>query len=178
MKGMPSSAEWAREFKDFVEAGEIAPPCSLSSRILGDIRSDLNPTLWRVFGKLMGIQAAVGSASLLLCPQFGIGPIRHSGLKEVLMSLGDHGCMLGCGAFFLGSSAFVASFCLRPEEIRVIRRGEVLQFALLGVLSLGAFVCLGQGIVPGLALLWFLGSVLGGVLTLELGRLVRYAISR
>lgn len=173
-----STAGWVEELREFLEAEEISPPEALSRRILTRVREEMNPSSWRVFAKLAAIQAGVGFVSLFFCPQFGINPMRHSGLAGLFMKLGGHGCMLACGALFLGMSALMASFLLRPEEIRVIRRNELPQFALLGLLSLGTFFCLGNGVIPGIASLWLLGSVLGGLANLELGWMIRRRLWR
>lgn len=96
----------------------------------------------------------------------------------LFMRFGDVACMFGCGAVFLGASALSSSFILRPEEIRTIRKTELLQFSILGLLSIGIFICTDAAAIGSLAAVWFLGSVFGGLTTLELGWMIRTKFRR
>ena len=81
-------------------------------------------------------------------------------------------CMAFCGLIYLSLSALAFSFFLRPEEVQVIRRNLFLQFALLSGISL----CLSLLWSPILLLpgsLWFVGSLVGGLASLEIGWQVR-----
>jgi len=49
------------------------------------------------------------------------------------------------------------------------RKARLLQLSVVALLSMTAFVCTGLLFLEGLALFWALGSVLGGLITLELG---------
>lgn len=174
IKEKPSAEEWVEEFQAFVSAQEAAPPASLTDRIRARVHADLNPSAWKIFSKMSAIHAVTGTATLMLCPQFGVSPLTESmGLMALFMKWGDTACMVGCGAFFLGSSALVASLTFRPEEIKVMRRTEPLQIGMLGLASISVFVCLGVAAIEGLALAWLFGSIVGGVAALELGWLIR-----
>ncbi|MEO5969938.1 MAG: hypothetical protein ABIQ95_08420 [Bdellovibrionia bacterium] len=173
MRKILSPQEWAQEFEEFTVSNEVQPPAHLSTQILSQIQRDLKPSPWQVFFKLVGIHGLVGTITLLFCPQFGFSPLSDVGLMNIFMPFGKYGCMLGCGAVYVGSSAFVASFLLKPEEIKVLRRTEGLQVPFLGLLSVAVFICFGATIVFELTVMWFLGTILGGLATLELGWLVR-----
>jgi len=174
MKKNLSPKEWANEFDEFVSADPVNPPVQLSNQILSNVQSDLNPSVWSVFSKITFIHFVTGMVSLLFCPQFGVSPFHeHHGLMEIFMNLGKHGCMLGCGAVFLGTGGLATSLILRPEEVRTVMKTKFLQFSLLSALSIGAFICAGADVVLNLAVAWFIGSVLGGLLTLELGWKIR-----
>lgn len=178
MKDRLSNEEWLAEFQEFLAAPEARPPQAISDRILAIVHKDLNPPAWLVFSKVAMIHVFVGTLSLLACPQFGVGPLQGYGLMNFLMQFGHSVCMLACGAFFVSGTALVASLVLRPEEVRVVRKTELLQFAILSLLSVGVFLCLGTSVVVSLFSIWFAGSVLGGLATLELGWLVRSRLSR
>jgi hypothetical protein len=173
MKKTLSPQEWAQEFQEFTSAEEIAPPLKVTQKILAHVESALNPPWWSVLSRLALIQMIVGAVTLLFCPQFGINLGGGAGLMGVFMRWGEEVCMLGCGAVFLGTSALVSSLVLRPEEIKVIRQTELLQFSILGLLSISIFIITGATAVGTLALFWLVGSILGGLMTLELGWLVR-----
>ena len=169
MKHSLSTQEWIKEFEEFLGVQPQLPPEHLSQSILSYVHSDLNPSPWKVFSKLSLIHALVGGITLLFCPQFGLSLWDGMGMMHIFMKWGEQVCMLACGAVFMAGSLLVASLGLRVEEIRVIRKTELLQISILGLLSLGAFLCLGLNIVLSLAAFWFLGSLFGGIITLELG---------
>lgn len=173
MKKNNDSSLWQKEFAEFASAETQEVPSSLSSAVIEQVRQDLRPSAFAVFTKLVLLQALVGAATLLICPQFGVSFTSSMGLMHYLMQFGPSVCMLGCGAFFTGASLLVASALLRPEEIRAVKEKELLQLALLSTLSLGALLFAGGEMVLSLALIWALGSILGGALTLEAGWTVR-----
>jgi hypothetical protein len=178
MKTNLSRNEWIAEFQEFVSGAEVQPPKNLGTEILSRIHESLNPRAWVVFTKVALIHLFVGTATLLFCPQFGVNLLGSMGLMAVFMRFGEVACMLGCGAVFLGASALTSSFILRPEEVRTIRRTELLQFSILGLLSISVFICTGAAAIGSLAAAWFLGSVLGGLATLELGWMIRTQFRR
>jgi hypothetical protein len=94
------------------------------------------------------------------------------------MRYGDVACQIACGALFLGLSILVASFFLRPEEVKVIRKNRLTQIAALLGLSLGAFVCAGGDVLSSLTLAWVFGALGASLISLELGWVVRRALKR
>lgn len=173
MNSLFSSKEQLREFQDFLNTDPVKPPEYLSEQILSRVRRDLNPSVWFVFLKVIIIHFVVGSVSLLLCPQFGLSPIGHRGIMGLMMKLGEPFCMFGCGVIYVTMSALIASLLLRYEEVRMIRSTELLQWSVLSLFSLGAFICLGAKIVFTLAVFWVLGFIIGGFASLELGWIIR-----
>lgn len=176
MKKHPSSKEWADEFKEFTESEDIRPSAHVSEQILARIRGDLNPTVWMVFAKLSLIHLAVGTITLLFCPQFGINLGGGMGMMGLFMRYGERPCMVGCGAVFMAGSALMASLLLGPEEVRKIRKTELFLFPTLALFSIGSLICFGGGMILELAVFWFIGSVLGGLASLELGWIFRSEI--
>ena len=169
---------WENEFAEFLSIEPEQVPHSVSENILSQIQSELHPSAMKVFGKVLFIQFAVGLITLLFCPQFGISLTSSHGIMPYLMKFGDTVCMLGCGGLFTALSFLVASFALKPEEVRSLRKHEVLQLVSLATLSLGAFVCVGGEVVLTLGLIWILGAVIGGVATLETGWILRQNFAR
>jgi hypothetical protein len=170
--------EWQREFAEFSAAESTEVPDALSGAILGRVEADLHPSPFRVFAKVAAIHAGVGAATLLACPQFGLSYFGNHGLMHYLMQYGEGVCMLGCGAFFTVFSVLAASLVLRPEEVRAFKGNEILQLASLVTLSIGAFLFAGGTIVFTLALIWSLGAILGGAISLEAGWAIRKTIIR
>lgn len=165
------------EFEVFKSSEEVTPPQNLSDKILAQIHSDLYPSRLAVFKKMALIQLITGVITLLFCPQFGIGLTGHMGLMGILMKFGDHICMAGCGAVFLGLTAFTAVIFLRPEELRVLKQNQMVQFPILALAALGVFICLGAPILTTIGLSWLTGSLLGGLITLNVGQRIRFQLS-
>jgi len=170
--------DWQVEFAEFSAAESSEVPDTLSGAILSRVKSDLHPSAFHVFAKTAAIHAVVGAFTLLGCPQFGLSYFGNHGLMHYLMQYGDNVCMLGCGAFFTMFSLLVASFVLRPEEVRAFKGNEILQLASLVTLSIGAFLFAGGTIVFTLALIWSLGAILGGAISLEAGWAYRKIATR
>jgi hypothetical protein len=153
------------DFEDFMAGEEISPSKELDRTILSYVHRKMNPTGLQIFQKLTLIQLVTGMATLLFCPQFGISLTGSTGLMGVLMKYGDNVCIAGCGALFLSSSALASILLLRPEELRVLKRNQLLQFPVLALTTLGIFICLGAPVISTLGISWFMGSMLGGFLT-------------
>ncbi|MDZ4676358.1 MAG: hypothetical protein SGI74_02520 [Oligoflexia bacterium] len=164
---------WIKEFTGFVDAESVQPPLGLSENILKRVREDLNPSAWKVFSKISLIQALVGFAVLLFCPQFGFSLTGSHGIMHVLMQYGETVCMFGCGVIFAGSSLLASVIAMRPEEVQVLRKNKTLQLILLTLLTVGTFLCLGAEVFETLTLAWMAGSILGGITSLELGWVTR-----
>jgi len=173
MRKTPTPQEWIEEFQDFMGAEQAQVPKEVGDSILSRIHKDLSPSPWLVFAKVSAIHAVMGFITLLFCPQFGLGFTDGMGLMALFMRFGDQACMVGCGAVFMGGSLFTASLVLRNEELRVIRKTELLQVSTLALLSMGVFICAGLGVVASLGAFWGLGSIIGGLGTFELGLAVR-----
>jgi hypothetical protein len=169
--------DWNTEFREFLREEEITPPKHLSDQILSTDMNELNPSPWFVFSKLALLHAFFGTLTLLFCPQFGISLFGGMGLMGLFMEYGEKACMVGCGALFLGSSALAASLLLKPGEVAVLKKKEILQISTLGLLSLGVFICTGSEVVFEMLFFWLLGSVLGGIATFELGWRIRTKIA-
>lgn len=160
-----SEKEWLEDFKEFVNSEGVSVPREVSSVILKKIHADLNPSAWVVFLKLLGIHAVVGTLSLSICNQFGLNPF-HTGfsLSEYFMRLGNSTCMVFCGVLFIGLTVLLGHFALRREEFMVLSRNAPLQIFGLSALSLAAFIGFGAEVVLGIAVLWIIGAMLGGIL--------------
>jgi hypothetical protein len=168
-----------QEFEEFKESEGPLPPSSFTQAIFAHVNRDLSPLAWQVFAKLSLIHFFVAAVMLTICPQFGIRLFGEGlGLMGYFMRLGDYGCPIACGAFFMGSSLVVATFLITIEEVRVLKQNQLLEFGALALLSLGAFIMLHAEVVVGFALSWILGTVLGGSISFELSRFVRVKFLR
>lgn len=166
--------ETNKDYREFMEAEPINPPREVREHIFSLVHRDLNPNPWLIFSKLSLIHLAMGLVTLSLCPQFGVRIFGEGlGVMRFFLPFGTYGCIALCGAFFVGASLFASSIILRPEELRVLRGHRLLQISALTFLSLGALVMLEAEVLLAFALAWIIGSILGGIAMLELGRYLR-----
>lgn len=161
--------EWLEDFKDFVATKEIAVPDQVSKQILSRIHSDLNPSSWIVFLKLLGIHSVVGTLSLAICDQFGMNPFNMSfSLSQYFMKFGHSFCMTLCGFLFLGLTGFFSQVIMRQGEFRVLRKNVLIQVFILSLLSLVFFIAFGVEIVIGTFILWLVGALIGGLASIRI----------
>lgn len=158
--------EWLKDYQSFLNADEIAPPRELSERIFKMVHDDLSANGWHVLSKLALFQGVLGSFSLMICSQFGLGSGK---LVMAFMHLGDNICMALCGALFLGLGTMAAGYFLKSAEVKLIRQMGYLPILLTGLLSLGVFFGFGAEVVASLAFIWLLGGFVGGLIALEAG---------
>lgn len=149
----------------------LVPPTTL----MRQVQRDLATSPAEVFTKLAAIFLCSSAATLTVCPQFGVRLLGEGmGLMHAFMFFGTYGCLVACGAFFLGSAFFMAGLILRGEELRLLRRHRWLTATALTALALGFFLMISTEIVLGLAFAWFIGALLGGTAMLELSWSLRF----
>lgn len=157
--------EWLEDFKEFVQSEGAPVPQDISDNILSRVRTDLNPSPWTVFAKLIGIHLVVGTLSLAICNQFGLDPFHSSfSLSEYFMRFGHSTCMVLCGVLFIALTVMLGRLVLRREELLVLSRNAPLQVFGLSVLSMVAFIGFGAEVVLKIGILWFVGAMFGGML--------------
>lgn len=160
--------ELCKDYEIFL-SGANTIPAEVNERILTSLKKMIKPNPWRVFVKLLGFQIFIGLLSLSVCHQFEMNPFQTNfSIADWFMSIGGHGfCMLGCGLFYLGLGLTIAGYFMSVEEVRVIKKNEVLQIISLGFISLTLFALLGAELILTFAGLWLLGAILGGFVAAE-----------
>lgn len=169
------SSRHRKDYQDFAAGAGAHPGTAVSDRVLTRVRMDLNPSPFRVFSKLLAVHALTAVVTLSLCPQFGFRLFWDGmGLMHYFMALGPYGCFVACGSFFTGMSLLIACLVLRGEEIRKIRQNRWLELGALTLVSLGFFVMVSAEVIFGIAVAWLVGALVGSVLSLELGWMLRF----
>ncbi len=164
-----SEKEWLEDFKDFVETKGTSVPQVLSQKILSYVDRDLNPSAWIVFFKLLGIHSVVGTLSLAICDQFGMSPFDHGfSLTQYFMKFGYSFCMMMCGFLFLGLTGAFSYLILKRQEFLILKKNVLIQVFFLSVLSLASFLAFGVELVLTATLLWLVGALLGGAISIQL----------
>ena len=164
---------WESEFADFLLVEPVEVPHKVTETVFSEIHHELNPSSLQVFGKISYTHFIIGFFTLLFCPQFDISITSQLGLVPYFMQFGHEVCTFACGAIFVGISLLASSFHLKPEDIKVLKKYELLQLLVLSSLSLGFFLALGAEIILSLGIIWTAGAVVGGVLTLNFGWAIR-----
>ena len=161
--------EWLKEYSEFLQTDLTPVPNEVTRRVWSQIGSLLHPNALLVFAKLLSVHLVTGFLSLGVCNQFGVNPFNTTwSLADVFMNFGGHGfCMVVCGGLFFSISFLTAGFLLSVEEVKALRRTEILQFSALAVVSMGLFVAGGADFALTYSGLWLAGGLIGGALTIE-----------
>lgn len=165
--------KWESDFTEFLMNEPVEVPRELTEKILLQIKTELNPSFMKVFGKISSTHFVIGFFTLLFCPQFDISITSQLGLVPFLMQFGHEVCTFGCGVIFVGMSVLFSSFYLKPEELKMLKKHQILQLLVLSSLTLGFFIAIGAEIVLSLGLIWLTGAFVGGILSLNLGLSLR-----
>jgi hypothetical protein len=165
MKKSLNEKEWLKEFDEFISAEKIEAPTDISNKILTNTKNAMNPSSLLVFLKLLGIHSVFGTLSLAICNQFGLNPFNTQlSLSDYFMTFGHSFCMLLCGVIFVSSSIVGAWVILNRDEFSVLKKNYLIQVCSLSFLSLATFMALGAHVTLSLALLWFVGALVGGAI--------------
>ncbi len=171
------SKNWVKDYEKFLDEPADSVPDDLSRRLTSRMSRLLDPSPWRVFGKVLAIHSVVGFISLAFCHQFGVNPFNtERSLDNWFMAHAGHGaCMIFCGILFVGLSIFAAGYFLSLEETRALRRTGFPQTFALASISLLLFATLGAELALTLAGLWLLGALIGGFVATETVWKLKYA---
>lgn len=168
MSGKNFDKEMMKEFVKFVEADPVSPKTTTDNAIHKMVEKRLNPSIWIVFAKFSGIEAAAGLAILLVCPQFDIGFGSYNELLHLLHStLSPFFFFIVCGIFFVLLGAALAGLILSRDEIRVIKTTKYIYYAAYALMAYIIFVSLGAEVFLMNSIAWILGAMAGNFIGFE-----------
>jgi hypothetical protein len=122
-------------FSEFVSGSEVVPE-GLHERVRMELEARMQPSFFKVLGSLLKAQIILGALTLLVCPQFGIGPLGGGdGLMGWVESYGHLVCGTWCGSIFVGLNVLYSRFFLPLDDRNAIRSGPLLPYGVLGVIS-------------------------------------------
>jgi len=134
----------SHDWKQLEAVEPQSPPPILGEQIRARVLHDIQPGTARVAAKVLGLHVIAGGVSLVLCPQFGVGPFGgDAGLMGFLMQWGWVACALGCGAAFMMGTGALSTLFLSPDEKRVLSRHSAWVFTSVSAASWGAFMLFG-----------------------------------
>ncbi|MCB0419082.1 MAG: hypothetical protein KDD39_15660 [Bdellovibrionales bacterium] len=177
---MPEDIE--KEFQDFLENSGNVVPEKLRTATLKQTLRDLTFRPAKFFVKLVSVQLVAGTLTLLVCPQFGLGPLGGGqGLMTWVMEYGPIACALFCGSVFLGSSALFSLFVFRWAERRFLYKQRLWIFPVVGLASVVALMLASAIHFQSLHVLqhlefafsWLLGGVVFSQFLYQLGQKLR-----
>lgn len=165
---------WKNEFEQFMNADQsMLPRPELSQGICQTVHRELSPSFLSVLKKLALIQLFSGSATLLFCPQFGIGPLGGgNGILGFVEPYGPLICGAFCGAFFLIFSAIISVLVFsRPDRKKLAGNSllaftsiSLFSFILLSLISLMVSHHPHHTVDLSFVTMWFVSGVLMGSL--------------
>ena len=81
--------------------------------------------------------------------------------------------MIICGYIFVGSGALLAAYILKANEIRKIKNSRLLYYFSITSIVFTTFLLLGADVYLNLAMCWFIGAYVGGLVVFEVNRVIR-----
>lgn len=103
-----------REFLEFMGQGE-KPPKALMEMTSRDIQLSFQKQ--SILARLLSAMTLGGFATLLFCPQFGIGLPEGHGITHTFRLIGDWACATFCGFLFLAFGVLFSNLIMKGEEI-------------------------------------------------------------
>lgn len=95
------------------------------------------PTLGRFFL----VQSIAAAATLLICPQFGIGPLGGGhGISAWVMQYGSVACGAFCGSIFFGFATLVSLSVMRREEAFWLKRNQTFIISSVFIILFGTLM--------------------------------------
>lgn len=173
---MEDKKNWQTEFKEFLEIDTNR--FSAPKEFFIKLKNRLFPNPWLVFGKVALVHVIFGVLSLSVCNQFGLNPFgTNFSLSNWFMKIGGHPfCMSLCGVLFMGSTYVFSNLFLTLEELESVKRHKWLQSGVFALVSLAAFYFFGAQLAATVTILWLLGALIGGVLSVEFSYRFRQAL--
>ena len=168
MEPTKSEQEMRQEFVEFIDTEQIVPDKHLDEAILTRVTSDLQPSLWKIYGKFTLIETTAGLVTLAICPQFGLGVGQHNQfLHDLHSSIQPVFFYLFCGLFFVVLGASVGGLVLNRSEIQAAGKSKYLYFVIYSILAYLVLMMLGAEAFVISSLVWVLGALLGNILGFE-----------
>ena len=153
-----------KDFESFLESGHA----QLEPTVLDSLKKEIFPSLTNVAMKLGLIHLVSSMLTLMACPQFGLRLFFEGhGLMHYFMKAGSVACFGFCGAFYLGSTFWIAKIFLGEFEWVVLKKNSVLSLATVALVSLGAFAMINcHELTFEVGFVWLLGAIVSASIPL------------
>lgn len=166
-----------QEYTDFISGEEFTPSHESTNNIEALIKQDLQQSLISVLLKLLTIQIFVGLLTMTICPQFSLSFTGHDALFHFFhRNFGMQGCMIACGAFFVGSGAFLSNIFLTGTQLQKIHKFNILAYFCVSFLAVLIFSLFVNNLTQVTTLFWFIGAFVGGISAFEISRKIKFLI--
>lgn len=161
------------EEKDFLEfmTNEKTPSSHLRGKVISMIRDEIKIFKRMTFAKFIMFQSMAALITLLVCPQFGIGPLGGGhGISHVFVNYGQWACAAFCGVFFMGASSGLAYFFLNKGEKAFIFKHQLWLIAMLATAWMMVLMFVGKAFARPMMFetaefnsIWWLSAVLSSI---------------
>jgi hypothetical protein len=156
------------QFGEFLKANAVATPPSYDKSLHQLVAKDLKRVRTNLIGRALGLHVIAAAATLVFCPQFGLGPLGGlSGVFGFFMEQGPMICALFCGAFYMGVTGLTLGVGLSKPGLLMLAQHPAKYLSALSVASMLALMSVDtalNGSWPSFdgefLLFWFLGAIL------------------
>jgi len=170
-----------KEFLEFMKANQ-SPSQKLDELVIAHQGNLIAQDRILVFGKVVGIHALAGAATLAVCPQFGWNPFgANPHTVHIFMVYGMWACGLFCGSLFMVLGAFLKLALLPKSSLSLYYRHGIRNSFMLSSLFLFMMMTAGamtssDNIFLGFifALFWWFGALLMESLSFGTRKLIQH----
>ncbi|MCB0272393.1 MAG: hypothetical protein KDD46_05210 [Bdellovibrionales bacterium] len=163
-----------QDFQQFLATNNITAPEPIQKNVLNHVKNDLNPSHSVVYSKLLAVHAMIGSLTLLFCPQFDMSLTHNYHLFHYFHhTFGKYVCMFICGTIFIGTGAIFAAYLLKKSEVLLIKETQWLYYTSISMMAVLSFMLLGADVYLPLAVFWFAGASISGIVLFNLNYRLR-----
>lgn len=167
------------DMQAFLAATPLLPRAEVDAAILNNVEKNIRHEPRKILARFLLIQIASGVATLLVCPQFGIGVESYGG--GVLHALHTFELpslyYLSCGVFFVLFGALLSGAIAGVRDVKRLGSYKYLYFTGYSVLAYGAFMVFGAETYFAASFFWLLGAFVGHMGGFSLGLRLRHAFA-
>ncbi|MDT8423470.1 MAG: hypothetical protein RQ724_06830 [Desulfuromonadales bacterium] len=160
--------QWQREFTDFVNASPQHPSAVTDAAVQEQITTSLHRWQWSVYARLSLVQLASGLATLILCPQFGLGfgaPLLAHAHHDQLPPLIFY---FICGLLFVSLGALLGGLLLPRHALAQLTRRRFRFCCVYALVVYLVLIGLGSDAFVVASLSWIMGATWGNSIGLSL----------
>lgn len=159
------------DFDLFKSSPKEVTPNELDNKVISHINSDLNPSHYRILGKMVSLHGVIGLLTLLFCPQFKLSFTHNHSLYHYFhQTFGSQICMIICGVIFIGTGSLICSFFFKYAELQKVHKSVFLYYLGISSFSLLIFLFFGAELYLEMVLFWCLGAIASSILFFEIIR--------
>jgi hypothetical protein len=115
------------EFQEFMvsDGKGVVVPERLNQAVPRQIHRRVRREGWLAITRFAAVHFLSAFATLLVCPQFGLGPVAGFDISVHLMAIGPWACAIFCACVFFGVGVIISGWLLSMTDLRRLATMQV-----------------------------------------------------